>query len=110
MCEYNKDGGFCEVHGGCIENGVKCIHDVSTFKTKDICVECNNSNCNYEAGKKVEVDEDYPNAHNATKLMIKALEAVLSSYVLCTSSAQETAEMKRARTLIGMALDEARGN
>lgn len=42
--------------------------------------------------------------------MIIALEVVLGSYIICTSSAQETPDMKRARTLVGFALDKARGD
>ena len=59
--------------------------------------------------KLTEMDMDYPDANLAVVEMINALQAVLSSYILCTSSAQETPDMKRARTLVGIALDKARG-
>ena len=52
---------------------------------------------------------DYPNAEKAAPAMIEALEAVMGSYILSTGSHQETEEMKRARTLVGLALDIARG-
>ena len=54
---------------------------------------------------------DYPNADKAkAPAMIEALEAVMGSYIFCTGSHQETEEMKRARTLVGLILDIERGN
>ena len=44
-----------------------------------------------------------------TPLMTQALEEVMASYCLCIGSHQETPEMKRARTLVGIALDKLRG-
>jgi hypothetical protein len=117
MCEYSKVG-ICEVHSGCNENGIECEY-FSIFGLKSApCNNCSGNNCNYEAPTKLvsekkaaltELEIEYPNHVKAAPAMIKALEAVLGSYVLFTSSANETPDMKRARTLIGMALDEARG-
>jgi len=36
---------------------------------------------------------------------LEVLDSVQQSYVLCTGSHQETKEMKRARTLVGLALE-----
>lgn len=59
--------------------------------------------------KLTELEMDYPNKESAVDDMLLALEAVLGTYIFYTSSFQETADMKRARTLVGIALDKARG-
>jgi len=63
-----------------------------------------------------EVNEwgEYPTSANAQLIaaapdLFEALEMVMGSYILQTGSHQETAEMKRARTYVGLALDKARG-
>jgi hypothetical protein len=42
------------------------------------------------------------------KECLEAMESVVASYVLYTGSAQETPDMKRARTLMGEAMDKVR--
>jgi hypothetical protein len=49
-----------------------------------------------------------PEGRGFSRKFVEAMEAVVSSYVLYTGSAQETPDMKRARTLMGEAMDKVR--